>query len=600
MQSDNSSANLDFNLKLLQQFFPHVYEWISPVSRTRTEPAIDSGTEEIYFTNKNHPQYHIVIGTSLSWMRTCIQSHQDKLYRLIWIEPDKDTFSQSLQQPDLASVLNESHLRIICSNETELLTQQLREDITAIGIWGLHVWVTQPYQNTLLKNELLQAIQSIEAVAVENAEIQYRQGPEVQRNIVANLPYIIQSSVLDQWKGRFANQPAVVVGAGPSLDKNIDELSKHKDRILIISVDTALKPLLNRGIEPGFVVTCDPTTLNTRHFNGIQFPSKTVLAYLPEIHRSILPSLRHNNLLCLHDANSKLLERLTNHMQLQHRFSRGMNVGFCAYSLSFTLGCFPIILTGMDLALSEENSSHAKGTANASEVKIDHEKKTLQLTNNVYTNESKLVETAGYFGGTVTTFPHFHIVLQRFVQHIARHQASVINATEGGAKIPGTSQRSLIHALQSLNLSTKPDVYIKNTDSKTQSIPLMVDTIRNHIQDLDQTKDSLIRGTARLDQWLKEIEANSKDMQTVQTQASAFFRRWQAIIHSPGLDESMDIGLAPYRFDTYRIEEPLANEPLDLARWWHRWLQSHFQALLNDVEIYRQLYANTLNSLILT
>lgn len=42
----------------------------------------------------------------------------------------------------------------------------------------------------------------------------------------------------------------IVVAAGPSLNKNINELKKAKGKSLIIAVDTALKPLLRAGIVP--------------------------------------------------------------------------------------------------------------------------------------------------------------------------------------------------------------------------------------------------------------------------------------------------------------------------------------------------------------
>ena len=52
--------------------------------------------------------------------------------------------------------------------------------------------------------------------------------------------------------------PAFIVSAGPSLDKNIDMLKEVKGRGMIMAVDTAIKPLLKKGIVPDIVASVDP------------------------------------------------------------------------------------------------------------------------------------------------------------------------------------------------------------------------------------------------------------------------------------------------------------------------------------------------------
>ena len=46
--------------------------------------------------------------------------------------------------------------------------------------------------------------------------------------------------------------------AGPSLDKNIQELKKIQGRALIIVVDAALRAVMRAGIHPDLVCTVDP------------------------------------------------------------------------------------------------------------------------------------------------------------------------------------------------------------------------------------------------------------------------------------------------------------------------------------------------------
>ena len=51
--------------------------------------------------------------------------------------------------------------------------------------------------------------------------------------------------------------PAIVVSAGPSLNKNIVELRKAKNKAFIVAVDTAVKPLVKAGIIPDLYVVVD-------------------------------------------------------------------------------------------------------------------------------------------------------------------------------------------------------------------------------------------------------------------------------------------------------------------------------------------------------
>ncbi|MBA3816485.1 MAG: motility associated factor glycosyltransferase family protein, partial [Parachlamydiaceae bacterium] len=58
--------------------------------------------------------------------------------------------------------------------------------------------------------------------------------------------------------GKFKGLPAIICGAGPSLDKNFDVLSKLHSRALIFAGATAFNALNAKGISPHIVVGIDP------------------------------------------------------------------------------------------------------------------------------------------------------------------------------------------------------------------------------------------------------------------------------------------------------------------------------------------------------
>ena len=67
---------------------------------------------------------------------------------------------------------------------------------------------------------------------------------------IANLRPLVQDPGIITFKKRFQGRPALVIGAGPSLNKNIRLLKEARHKALLVAVDAALKPLLEAGITP--------------------------------------------------------------------------------------------------------------------------------------------------------------------------------------------------------------------------------------------------------------------------------------------------------------------------------------------------------------
>lgn len=66
-----------------------------------------------------------------------------------------------------------------------------------------------------------------------------------------------------------AGRAAVLVGAGPSLAKNLDVLVAHRDRAVVVAVDTALRALTGAGLVPDVVVSVDANPANELDLAGV-------------------------------------------------------------------------------------------------------------------------------------------------------------------------------------------------------------------------------------------------------------------------------------------------------------------------------------------
>ncbi len=79
---------------------------------------------------------------------------------------------------------------------------------------------------------------------------------------------------------KWAQQECLLVGAGPSLDLDIENIKKYRKNVNIICVDSALNPLIQSGIKPNFVFTKNCGEDITDLFTGFPTNDLKIIANL--------------------------------------------------------------------------------------------------------------------------------------------------------------------------------------------------------------------------------------------------------------------------------------------------------------------------------
>ncbi|MEW6172112.1 MAG: 6-hydroxymethylpterin diphosphokinase MptE-like protein [Bacillota bacterium] len=241
----------------------------------------------------------------------------------------------------------------------------------------------------------------------------------VQENNFANLKAITSDPGISSLKGAFAGKPAVVVAAGPSLSKNIDLLAEAKNKSVIISVGTALKAMLAKGIHPDLVVTLDPTELNYKLFEGLA-PAEEFLCYEPQTHYKI-PPIFDGRRFVFNSFSSCFTLWLKALYGDKGYIDPGGSVAIAAFGIACLIGANPIVFIGQDLAFTG-GYTHSKGTA--------YENRKADLTS----SSMHMFEVPAIGGGKVFTMRNFHSFIVRFEELFAQHKDRlIIDATEGGA-----------------------------------------------------------------------------------------------------------------------------------------------------------------------
>ena len=182
-----------------------------------------------------------------------------------------------------------------------------------------------------------------------------------QRNFLRNQEVIQKNPGVIALKNRFRDIPCIVVGAGPSLDKNIRYLRKACERAVILCCDAALKPLLSHGIVPNFVLVLDPQEEIARFLSNV--PQKGITLVVPTIvHPNILELWKEDVLFF-----NKFAPDIPTLVEIQKMVPQigiltpGGTVLSVTYDLAFQAGCNPILFAGQDLSYPKKNS-HSHGT----------------------------------------------------------------------------------------------------------------------------------------------------------------------------------------------------------------------------------------------
>jgi len=181
------------------------------------------------------------------------------------------------------------------------------------------------------------------------------------RNLAQNLGPYAAGATVNELHQAAAGCPAVLVSAGPSLVKNVDLLRDPALRanVVVIAVQTALRPLLDRGIRPDFVTALDYSPICTRFYEGLPDLPDVTLVVEPKANAAILDAFPGPTRVC----HAPWLDRLLGeHARPIVPMKPGATVAHLSLYLAQHLGCDLVMMIGQDLGFSD-GLYYAPGTA---------------------------------------------------------------------------------------------------------------------------------------------------------------------------------------------------------------------------------------------
>jgi hypothetical protein len=297
-------------------------------------------------------------------------------------------------------------------------------------------------------------------------------------NFVQNLPIAIRAPGVAKFADKFAGVPAIIVSAGPSLDKNIHELRGWEDKTVILSTDTALKPLLAAGIEPHFVMTGDPSQINYLHLKGARADNSLLVAEATS-YPDVFNEFEGQALTCTFENSS--LRSLSDLLGSKGTLRAWGSVATMALDFALLIGCNPIIFVGQDLA-------HTGGRIYCTGLSFDEnwfpgitdpaawQKKMEELRSGKHT-----VMIEDIFGQPVESTDkltaYWNWINKIFVEN---SEIQFVNATEGGIlrdNVTIMSLREALHRFCTKNLSSRQRIRFTFTEAQENNLVYLGDNL---------------------------------------------------------------------------------------------------------------------------
>ncbi len=263
-----------------------------------------------------------------------------------------------------------------------------------------------------------------------------RFGAAFYRNFYQNMHQIADSYLGNSFFGKFRGVPAIICGAGPSLEKNAHLLNELGDRALIFAGGSAMNSLNAKGIIPHFGAGIDP---NSMQYQRLAANTAYEVPYFYR-NRMFWKAFNHIHGPRLYISGSggysvsKFFDKAFGWKE--EELDEGHNViNFCV-EIAARMGCNPIIFVGVDLAFTEMQA-YAEGVVEEAKV----EEKELMAAKHF---DDRPVQRADIYGRPIITLWKWTAESEWISKYAKEHPSiAFVNATEGGLGFEGIKNLSL-------------------------------------------------------------------------------------------------------------------------------------------------------------
>jgi len=439
---------------------------------------------------------YILMGLGLGYHLNDLHRRISSQDRIIIFEKNPTLVRLAFTQNNFSEALSNPGVSFHIDTDPSNIEQILYKDRTNLAIHGytpIHLKSLVNHEGDYYKLINLAIEEAHQKFKLDiNTQAAYSQ--KFYKNIFNNGIAITESPGIVSLRNIFSNIPTIIVSAGPSLDKNIGLIKSVRNEILVISVATALKPLIRNDITPDIVITIDPNEETIRSFDLKAIPKNMWLIYDPCIPPEICSLFNQRKIMM--ESKIELAKWITDHSEKKGVLGNISSVAHAALYLAQHMGCAPIILVGQDLSF-EGHRMHCTDSfynqANQDNIRADQTLEALEY--NKYRGYTpSMTPTVDIFDHKSKTTKAMETYKYQLKKEMDVGD-SIMNATEGGVNIPGAINITLKEAIIKhchKNKIHAVSEYLKNIKLPTQDKSLLV-SIRNQLDKFDKIRNTIKR-----------------------------------------------------------------------------------------------------------
>ncbi len=285
----------------------------------------------------------IVLGFGLGYGAEAARARFPDLPLLV-VEPNVDVFRAALSGRDLSLLLSDRNIVFHVGGSPDSLAPLLESlPLAKPGFLRLRPALENDPTAYRAAEEVVRSWLLRRDINVNTLN---RFGRLWVRNLARNMRSFLECPGVAALTGLFNGIPALVIAGGPSLDAISHLLRELRQRFLVVSVNTPLKPCMEAGVEPDFTVVVDPQYWASRYLDWTT-SVHGVLVVEPSANPRIFRRPDASFFLC--SSLFPLGETLEAAVGEKGKLGAGGSVATSAWDLARLLGANPVYTAGLDL-----------------------------------------------------------------------------------------------------------------------------------------------------------------------------------------------------------------------------------------------------------
>lgn len=323
---------------------------------------------------EENPDIIFIIGMGLGYeAKEIIKKSNGK--RCFIIEPDSEVFKTAMENIDITHIFNNNNNIYFIQDDNchevskffnSLVENDKKLNIKFIILPAYEI-IYKEFIDNLMNN--IKELLNIYRVNINTYTSSHRAWFQ---SFIINLKYLEEACPVTKLHSKFKSIPAIIVGAGPSLNYNLQHLKKVGDKAIIAPVGTGVSVLEKNKIRGHLLGAIDVWHDEERLFQNLDINKDSALFYSNMVCHPV-PGLFRKNKFLMNTVEMDYFVQKKLGWQYYNIFSGASIANVIAYNLA-QLGCSPIILLGQDFCYSN-GKNYAEGATGYEDMTSEFEKK---------------------------------------------------------------------------------------------------------------------------------------------------------------------------------------------------------------------------------